>query len=70
MDYVTRMLGVFFGVIFNELINKSCAGYKSSHGGMGGRIMLWAAITDGHITWQLTDDKVTQIRTRNFLSQL
>ena len=35
MDYVTRMLGVFFGVIFNELINKSCAGYKSSHGGMG-----------------------------------
>ena len=34
MDYVTRMLGVFFGVIFNELINKSCAGYKSSHGGM------------------------------------
>ena len=42
------MLGVFWGVIFNELINKSCAGYKSSHGGMGGRIMLWAAITDGH----------------------
>ena len=53
MDNVTRMLGVFLGVIFNELINKSFAGYKSSHRGMGGRIMLWAVITAGHQYWAI-----------------
>ena len=29
MDYVLRMLGGYTNVIFNKLINKSSAGYKS-----------------------------------------